>query len=99
MELDSAHPSALPKLQALESYAPQRREEPETKYGHPVFTISLPARLEVHEGDAVRLHGQVVPTADPTLKVSIVQSVSFLLCLHQKEQATPLLSVARSVSF
>lgn len=69
MDLDTSHPEALSKLQALESYAPIKPVENETKHGKPVFTIPLQGNIEVAEAEPVRLHCQLVPVGDPTLKV------------------------------
>ena len=71
MLLGTSHPDALPKLHALENYAPERKEEIETKYGKPVFTIPLQANMDLQEGEPVRLHCQLVPVGDPTLKVRL----------------------------
>ncbi|XP_055338080.1 LOW QUALITY PROTEIN: titin-like [Paramacrobiotus metropolitanus] len=70
MYLETAHPEALQKLQALESYAPEKREEAETKHGKPVFTIPLQANVEIGEGEPLRLHCQLVPVGDPTLQIA-----------------------------
>lgn len=69
MLLGTSHPDALAKLQALENFAPAQREEIETKYGKPVFTIPLQGNIEIQEGEPVRLHCQLIPVGDPTLKV------------------------------
>lgn len=71
--LASQHPDALPKLRALEEYAPPEKYVPEPDYEGPVFITHL-NNLEIREGAVAHFECRVEPSKDPTLKVEFLKN-------------------------